>query len=140
MCSSDLISNDYLPYFTVCMDNQDYAGRHYNTHSMFGWFQSEPTLTGTRAGTGKRALVLSRSTFLGSGHWAAHWLGDNFSRWSNLHFSIIGMLQFNHFGIPFVGADICGFNENVTPEMCQRWQELGAFYPFARNHNAIFNQ
>jgi len=53
-------------------------------------------------GGSKRGIVVGRSTFVGSGHLSGHWLGDNYSDWPNLRESIIGMLEFNLFGIPYV--------------------------------------
>ena len=45
---------------------------------------------GLRAATGERGMVISRSTFPGSGKYAGHWLGDNESSWEQLRLSIIG--------------------------------------------------
>ncbi|XP_076803980.1 sucrase-isomaltase, intestinal-like [Clavelina lepadiformis] len=137
------ILGDRLYEKTTCMSNQQYnpitgeSEVHYNLHSLYGWSQGEITLDACRAATGERCIVISRSTFPGSGKFVGHWLGDNASIWSHLSASIIGMLEFNLFGIPYIGADICGFFQDTTEELCMRWMQVGAFYPFSRNHNGL---
>ncbi|KAG1696093.1 Maltase-glucoamylase, intestinal [Nymphon striatum] len=124
---------------TLCMigEQDDGKKRHYDVHSLYGWSQTLPTLIAAQNATKERSMVVTRSTFVSSGRYAGHWLGDNTSEWPFMHQSIVGMLEFNLFGIPYVGADICGFFGNTTNDLCIRWMQLGAFYPFCRNHNGI---
>uniref|UniRef100_A0A0M3JDJ7 Glyco_hydro_31 n=1 Tax=Anisakis simplex TaxID=6269 RepID=A0A0M3JDJ7_ANISI len=74
------------------------------------------------------------STFPSSGHYAGHWLGDNSADFADLRSSVINIQAFNMFGIPFVGADICGFYHPATLNLCARWHQLGAFYSLSRVH------
>ncbi|KAK7081084.1 hypothetical protein SK128_022647, partial [Halocaridina rubra] len=129
---------------TICMSGNQTDGAnnylHYDVHSLYGWSEAVATYTALeQLFPGKRPVVLSRSTFVGSGKYTTHWLGDNAAIWSHLKMSVVGILEFNLFGIPMIGADICGFNMEPDMEMCARWMELGAFYPFSRNHNAQGN-
>ncbi|KAE9388539.1 hypothetical protein BT96DRAFT_968077 [Gymnopus androsaceus JB14] len=107
-----------------------------DVHNMWGMMEEKAThLALQELQPGKRPVIIARSTFPSSGKWAGHWLGDNFSLWEYLYHNIQGILQFQIFQIPFVGADTCGFNGNTDEELCNRWMQLSAFVPFYRNHN-----
>ncbi|XP_070644379.1 probable maltase-glucoamylase 2 [Bos indicus] len=152
-CSDEILNNPpYVPYLesrdrglssrTLCMESQQVLPdgspvRHYDVHSLYGWAQTRPTYEAVQEVTGQRGIVITRSTFPSSGRWGGHWLGDNRAAWDQLKKSIIGMMEFSLFGISYTGADICGFFGDAEYEMCVRWMQLGAFYPFSRNHNTF---
>lgn len=85
----------------------------------------------------KRPFIIGRSTHAGSGKWAGHWGGDNYSLWAYMFFAIPQALSFSIFGIPMFGVDTCGFSGNSDMELCNRWMQLSAFFPFYRNHNTL---
>ncbi|CAF4498566.1 unnamed protein product [Rotaria socialis] len=122
---------------TLCPSAQHAISSHYNLHNMYGYFESIATHLALKTIRHKRPFVLSRSSFAGSGQYAAHWTGDNDATYEDMYFSISDILSFNMFGMPNVGADICGFRDDTNEELCTRWMQLGAFYPFMRNHNGV---
>uniref|UniRef100_A0A452ESN0 Maltase-glucoamylase 2 (putative) n=1 Tax=Capra hircus TaxID=9925 RepID=A0A452ESN0_CAPHI len=152
-CRNEILNNPpYVPYLeardqglssqTLCMESQQVLpdgspARHYDVHSLYGWAQTRPTYEAVQEVTGQRGIVITRSTFPSSGRWGGHWLGDNTAAWDQLKKSIVGMMECSLFGISYTGADICGFFGDAEYEMCVRWMQLGAFYPFSRNHNTF---
>ena len=102
--------------------------------------KSKPTRDACEAATGKRCMIISRSTYPGSNQYVQHWHGDNYSKWDHIKLSIISMLEFSLFGFSYTGSDICGHVGNATYDLCLRWSMVGAFYPFSRNHNANYNR
>ncbi|XP_071510130.1 lysosomal alpha-glucosidase-like isoform X1 [Diadema antillarum] len=125
---------------TVCPSARQSPSLHYNLHSLYGISEVMVSFNTLKNILKKRPFIISRSSFPSSGRYGGHWLGDNRSEWPEMHYSIIGILNFNMFAIPMVGADICGFSGNTNEELCTRWMQLGAFYPFSRNHNGLGNK
>jgi alpha-glucosidase len=112
--------------------------QEYDVHNLYGYQETNGTYQAlTQIIPGKRPFILSRSTFAGSGKWAAHWGGDNLSDWLHMFLSIPQALSFSLYGIPMFGVDTCGFENNTDEELCNRWMMLSAFFPFYRNHNCI---
>ena len=123
---------------TISMESRWYNDTlEYDWHSLYGHLESIATSTALRELTGKRPFVITRSSYASTGHHVGHWLGDNSATWFDMRMSIAGMLNMNMFGIPLIGADICGFVGDTEEELCARWMQLGSMYPFSRNHNGL---
>lgn len=130
------LKSEMLYYNTLCMESKQHLGNHYDLHNLYGHYSAHAThFAGEIVWPEVRPMVLSRSTFPGTGRFAGHWLGNNKAEWLDMFHSLVAMVEFNMFGIPFVGANICGFYGNPEEdddELCQRWMQLGAFYPLSR--------
>lgn len=110
----------------------------YDVHNLFGHQILNATYQALlQVFPEKRPFIIGRSTFAGTGKWAGHWGGDNTSLFAYMYFSIAQALNFALFGIPMFGVDTCGFNGNSDEELCNRWMQLSAFFPFYRNHNVL---
>lgn len=116
--------------------NDDPLYTSYNFKALMALMQAEYTKKSLE-NLNKRSFVLTRSTTLGTGRYGFHWLGDNFAQFRHMRNGVTGIFNFNIFGIPMTGDDICGFIDNTWDDLCARWMALGTLFPFSRNHRDI---
>ncbi|NXE56562.1 LYAG glucosidase, partial [Casuarius casuarius] len=114
---------------TICASSQQYLSSHYNLHNLYGL---------TEAIASHEELLPETAwpcALMGSGAWQRVSVPQTLHSPDPVRVSPAEVLLFSLFGVPLVGADICGFASDTTEELCVRWTQLGTFYPFMRNHN-----
>jgi alpha-glucosidase len=108
---------------------------HAELHNLYGYQMAMATWQGLKANAPKlRPFVLTRSGCPGIQKYAWVWTGDNSSFWEHLEMSLPMLINLGLSGVPFIGADIGGFSGDCDGELLLRWTQLGALYPFMRNH------
>jgi len=108
---------------------------HQAVHNLYGLNMAQATLKAFAPN--QRYFLLTRSSYIGSHRLAALWTGDNKSWWEHLLLNIKMLMSLNLCGFFYVGADIGGFGDHVSPELAIRWHQLGIFNPLFRNHSAL---
>ncbi len=107
-------------------------------HNAYGLEMTRSTHEGLlRLRPNTRPFVLTRAGTAGTQRFAAIWTGDNDSTWEHLLMAMPMCMNLGMSGIPFVGADIGGFWDKSDGELLVRFAQLGAFFPFCRNHNSL---
>jgi alpha-glucosidase (family GH31 glycosyl hydrolase) len=124
---------------TICPNAVHHKGmKHIQVHNYYPNMQAKRTYEFLeKLHPDQFPFVLTRANAPGIGKYAAHWSGDNYGRFSFYRFSITEIFNFNLFGAPMTGADICGFGEDTPEVLCSKWYQIGALYPFSRSHAHI---
>jgi alpha-glucosidase (family GH31 glycosyl hydrolase) len=137
-----LPGNTKLEKYTICPNAKHHNNvTHVNVHNYYPNQQARLTNEFLQEKVKNEfPFILSRANAPGMGKFAAHWTGDNQSTFKYLKTSIASIFNFNIFGIPMTGADVCGYGGvNPSEELCAKWMQLGTLYPFARQHSHISN-
>jgi alpha-glucosidase (family GH31 glycosyl hydrolase) len=104
------------------VDGLHHGGWHeYDVHNLFALTQVKATSEYLSQRLNLRPYVLSRSNYAGMGKYGYHWLGDNWSDVEYMKLSVDGLYEYQLFGLPFMGCDLCGFNGDAPADLCTKW-------------------
>ncbi len=109
---------------------------HSEIHNIVGLQNARATFDGLlKLRPDERPFVLTRATYAGGQRYGFTWTGDNSATWNHLRLATQMVLNLGMSGIPFVGADVGGFNGSPSSELLTRWVQVAAFSPFFRDHS-----
>ncbi|AKG34606.1 glycoside hydrolase family 31 protein [Paenibacillus durus] len=117
--------------------NDGHPATHQEIHNLYGMMMSKATAEGMTSHLGGRPFVLSRAGYAGIQRYAAVWTGDNRSYWEHMALAMPMVLNLGLSGVAFAGPDIGGFGHHTTGELLARWTQMGALFPFCRNHSML---
>lgn len=110
---------------------------HAEIHNIVGLENARGTFEGLlKLRPDERPFVLTRATYAGGQRYGFTWTGDNSATWNHLRLATQMVLNLGVSGIPFVGADVGGFNGSPQPALLTRWVEQAVFSPLFRDHAA----
>lgn len=111
---------------------------HDKVHNLYGYYMTRAAkMAMEEYDEKKRTLLFSRASYIGMHRYAGIWTGDNKSWWSHLKLLVQMLPSLNMCGFLYTGADIGGFDDNVTEDLLMRWMAFTIFVPLMRNHSAI---
>ena len=121
---------------TICPNARHYGNvRHIEVHNYYPVMQAATTFQLLEElYPDQYPFILTRANAPGIGKYAAHWSGDNYGTFSFYKLSVSEVLNFNLYGVPMAGADICGFGGDTPEILCSKWYQMGSLYPFSRSH------
>ena len=121
----------------VVFDFEGRKGTILEAHNVYGSLMARTSYEGARSATNLRPFVLTRAGYAGMQRYTAIWTGDNRSEDDHMIAGIRLLNSLGLSGVPFAGVDIGGFTGNPSQGLYTRWIQLGAFFPYLRNHTAI---
>ncbi len=112
------------------------GGTHRRYHNVYGMLMARSAFEGVRKlAPERRPFILTRAGFAGVQRYSAVWTGDNYASWDHLALTIPMLANMSVSGIPFVGADVGGFNDRPSGELYARWLQAAVLTPFLRSHS-----
>lgn len=121
----------------VVFDFEGRKGTIMEAHNVYGSLMARTSYEGAKAATHERPFVLTRAGYAGMQRYTAIWTGDNRSEDDHMLAGVRLLNSLGLSGVPFTGMDIGGFTGNPSQGLFARWIQLGAFFPYFRNHTAI---